>query len=103
MLEKGLTMPNRRLGFGQQRVRNIIKYVNEYIREYDANPVQVQATLNDLAEYLSIHKDALYNLPEDIVSGIENLMKYNNIHFISKKHYYYVELFFHLQTPFLFV
>lgn len=76
VLEKGLTMPNRRLGFGQQRVRNIIKYVNEYIREYDANPVQVQATLNDLAEYLSIHKDALYNLPEDIVSGIENLMKY---------------------------
>ena len=56
MLEKGLTMPNRRLGFGQQRVRNIIKYVNEYIREYNAKPVQVQATLNDLAEYLSIHK-----------------------------------------------
>lgn len=76
VLEKGLTMPNRRLGFGQQRVRNIIKYVNEYIREYNAKPVQVQATLNDLAEYLSIHKDALYNLPEDIVSGIENLMKY---------------------------
>ena len=25
VLEKGLTMPNRRLGFGQQRVRNIIK------------------------------------------------------------------------------
>ena len=25
VLEKGLTMPNRRLGFGQQRVRNLVK------------------------------------------------------------------------------
>lgn len=30
VLEKGLTMPNRRLGFGQQRVRNLVKYINEY-------------------------------------------------------------------------
>ena len=76
VLEKGLTMPNMRLGFGQQRARNIIKYLNEFIGLYDAKSVQVQAALNDLAEYLSVHKAALYDLPNDLVSGIENLMKY---------------------------
>lgn len=45
VLEKGLTMPNRRLGFGQQRVRNLVKYINEYISNYDASPIQVQAAL----------------------------------------------------------
>ena len=76
VLEKGLTMPNRRLGFGLQRVRNLIRYVNEFINDYDAKSTEVQATLNDLAEYLLIHKEADYNLPEDIVSGIEKLMVY---------------------------
>lgn len=76
VLEKGLTMPNRRLGFGQQRVRNLVKYINEYISNYDASPIQVQAALNDLAEYLAVHKKASFALPEDIVKGIENLMRY---------------------------
>ena len=69
-------MPNRRLGFGQQRVRNLVKYINEYISNYDASPIQVQAALNDLAEYLAVHKKASFALPEDIVKGIENLMRY---------------------------
>ena len=43
---------------------------------YDASPIQVQAALNDLAEYLAVHKKASFALPEDIVKGIENLMRY---------------------------
>ncbi len=76
VLEKGLTMPQMRLGFGQNRVRLLIGKVKKYINKYDATPVQVQSTLNDLAEYLSIHKLASYKLPEDITDGINALMKY---------------------------
>lgn len=76
VLEKGLTMPDRRLGFGQPRIKNLIRITNEYISNYGASPVQVQATLNDLAEYLAVHKKASFALPEDIVKGIENLLRY---------------------------
>lgn len=76
VLEKGLTMPERRLGFGQSRVRMLLEMLNSYIQKYDSTPVQVQSSLNDLAEYLYIHENAHFKLPSDITDSIKAIMKY---------------------------
>lgn len=80
VLEKGITMPNRRLGFGQERVRDIISRCNHIIQDYGSDAIELQATLADLKQYYDIHKEAKYDLPGDISKGIENLLPYLNIH-----------------------
>lgn len=76
VLEKGLTMPKRRLGFGQSRVRMLIEMLNDYIQHFNAKPIQVQSSLNDLAEYLFIHEESSFPIPDDIKNGIVKLLKY---------------------------
>ncbi len=79
VLEKGITMPNRRYGFGFERVRDIISRCNEIIERYGHNYVELQAALADLKQYLDIHKTANYELPKDISEGIEKLVPYLKI------------------------
>jgi len=75
VLEKGITMPNRRLGFGFDRVRDIIHKCNEIISLYGKSHVELQAALATLKQYLHIHVEAEHQLPDDIIIGIESLMK----------------------------
>lgn len=81
VLEKGVTMPNRRLGFGYLRVRRIIRQCNDCISKYGYESVEVQSTLNDLYEYLHIHESSNFQLPKDIGTGIRQLIK--QAHFIG--------------------
>ena len=76
VLEKGITMPERRLGFGLDRVRDIIRCCNDCIKNYSANHIEVQSTLKDLEQYLSLHEKENYNLPKDIIDNILSLLKY---------------------------
>lgn len=79
-LEKGITMPNRRLGFGQDRVCSIITNCKTVIKRWGDDSVELQSALANLAQYLSIHKEAGYGLPEKIIKGIEELMPRLAIH-----------------------
>lgn len=74
VLEKGITMPERRLGFGYARVRGIIKRARKCVKLFGADSVFVQAAIADLKQYQGIHKEADFQLPEDIVSGIDSLL-----------------------------
>lgn len=75
-LEKGITMPNRRYGFGYGVVRLLISLCNEFITKYGYESQHLQIALNDLHEYLYIHESADYGLPSDISEGIRGLMSY---------------------------
>lgn len=74
VLEKGITMPNRRYGFGYERVRDIIERCDIVIKQYGNRDVELQAALADLNQYLQIHKEAGFSLPEDISEGIIKLL-----------------------------
>ena len=76
VLEKGITMPNRRLGFGYERVRYIITKTERLITEYTERHLEIQSTLKDLEQYLQIHELEEFVLPSDIKEGIVNLLKY---------------------------
>ena len=75
VLEKGITMPGRRLGFGYERVRTIIEQSNHCIKQYGNSSVEVQATLKGLEEYLALHRQEGFELAQDIVKGITELLK----------------------------
>ena len=76
VLEKGITMPERRFGFGYQRVREIIKKNKSAIKDYTESHIEIQSSLKDLEQYLQMHQAANYELPEDIQRGINELLKY---------------------------
>lgn len=76
VLEKGLTMPNRRLGFGQERVRQVLELCQKCIDKYGANSIEVQSTLNDLDEYNRVHQENQFKLPSDIQDSLENILEH---------------------------
>lgn len=76
VLEKGLTMPNRRLGFGQERVRQVLNLCQQYIDNYGEDTFEVQSTLNDIEEYNRVHKENSYSLPADIQQKIDGILEY---------------------------
>lgn len=76
VLEKGLTMPNRRLGFGQERVRQVLELCQKCIDKYGANSIEVQSTLNDLDEYNRVHQENQFILPSDIQDSLENILEH---------------------------
>ena len=78
VLEKGITMPNRRLGFGYERTRNIIHRCKSLIDKYSADHIEIQSCLKDLEQYLQLHKQENFELPLDIIYGIEKLLTYKN-------------------------
>lgn len=79
VLEKGITMPNRRMGFGFENVRFIISLCDMIIQKWGADYIEVQAALADLKQYLDIHREANYELPEDIKEDITRLTSKMNV------------------------
>lgn len=79
VLEKGITMPDRRPGFGYDRVRLIISQCNQFIRLYGEQSIEIQSTLKDLEQYLELHKKQGFELPMDIAEGIVDLLKFKRI------------------------
>lgn len=75
-VEKGITMPNRRYGFGYGVVRLLISLCNEYQTKYGTEKDAFQIALDDFREYLQIHKEASFELPKDIEGGITKLMTF---------------------------
>lgn len=74
VIEKGLTMKDARLGFGQERLRNLIKNCIRYLsmskgEEYK----QIEFAVGVVLEYREFHKKHSFALPEDIILNIESL------------------------------
>ena len=78
VLEKGITMPGRRLGFGYDRVRGLIRSTDNFIKNYSENHIEVQSALKDLEQYYQLHVSEKFNLPTDIEEGITTLLKYKH-------------------------
>lgn len=72
-IEKGLTMPNRRLNFGEENIISLVNLINEYIERYDTPTSQVKHAIGVLKAYQLMHKE---------VEGEKN----NNHHFWETIH-----------------
>jgi nitroreductase len=75
VLEKGITMPGRNLGFGYEKVRSIISKCREYIKIYSPNHIEIQTTIDILQQYYDLHIENHFELPGDIIAGIIEVQK----------------------------
>ena len=57
VLEKGLTMPHRRLGFGKGAIVRLINLVTEFERRFGLDDAQVRHAVGVLRAYSDLHKD----------------------------------------------
>lgn len=73
-LEKGLTMPKRRLGFGKKGAIRLISLCELYIvKNYDTNNNQFLHALGVLFEYRDVHIANDFILDDKIISSINKL------------------------------
>lgn len=65
VLEKGLTMPNRRLGFGKSPARSLVSGVDRFTKLYGLHDSQVIHAIGVIKEYKSLHDLSKYDYSED--------------------------------------
>jgi len=88
VIEKGLTMPETRLGFGKDRMIQLMKYCEKYIKHYGNKGNQIIHAVNVINEYKEFHGKLNYTLDKDIIDKIENLQKLSsNLTSSSQKHF----------------
>lgn len=74
VIEKGLTMPETRLGFGKQVVTELIEICRSYHhKKFDPNSLPYRHTIMVLREYIKFHEAHKFELDTDIVSGIHEI------------------------------
>ncbi|WP_025761928.1 nitroreductase family protein [Dyadobacter tibetensis] len=80
VIEKGLTMPETRLGFGQDRMLQLIDQCIRYISYFDRNDEQIKHASQVIAEYITFHEENNYQLNKAIISKYNDLiLKYGRI------------------------
>ncbi len=80
VLEKGLTMPNFRLGFGQEKVLNLINDIEKYKElDFNTNNIQFRRAISVVGEYINIHKENNFKLSDNLSIAIKNFVTNNNI------------------------
>lgn len=74
IVEKGLTMPDMRLGFGRDAVLRLASALNDFADRYGSEEPQFRAGVAVLAEYAKTHADAGFALDEERSRAISALL-----------------------------
>jgi hypothetical protein len=75
IVEKGLTMPNMRFGFGKAAILNLISQLNHFANTYGTEDPAFHNAVSVLAEYKQIHCEANYILDPDLEVALDELLK----------------------------
>ncbi len=75
VVEKGLTMPETRLGFGKDRVLQLISYCNKFIEMYGENEEQLQQAISVILEYKLFHEVNNFSLDKELINKINELQR----------------------------
>lgn len=73
IIEKGLSMPRRRLGFGVPAVLNLIEECNDYYNEFGNDNSQFSHAVQVVYEYEELHRQNNYELPDYLSEKIREL------------------------------
>lgn len=78
VIEKGLTMPESRLGFGRERIISLCQSCIKYIEKYGQNDEQLKHAIGVILEYEEVHKNNNYPLDDEIkshITGLKHIVK----------------------------
>lgn len=74
VIEKGLTMPDMRLGFGQLVLNDLISHCDLYALLFDINNEQFVYAIRVISEYKLEHEKNRYQLTNELVLSINNIL-----------------------------
>lgn len=75
VIEKGLTMPQRRLGFGKGILMSLVSDCESYISKYGSDDEQLLHAMEVIMEYRDLHHSHQYDLGKELSSSLENFRK----------------------------
>ena len=87
VIEKGLTMSEMKLGFGQEKISYLCKKCTDFIRHYGNNDNQVNNAIQILETYLLVHEQNNFKLPESIIKKIKQTITLKEENIISTLNY----------------
>jgi len=73
VIEKGLTMPEPRLGFGQEKIILLCESCFNFIEKYGIEEDQVHHAIQVILEYKNFHNNLKYQLNSSIENAINQL------------------------------
>ena len=105
IIEKGLTMPNRRLGFGTSVVSNLMAAVDAYAKKWQQLPDSVVHAIGVVKEYQVLHMEAGYEFPDKQDFWVAVVMfgkRYSDVPVAAQKHITYEKFYDKKESPFPF-
>lgn len=101
VVEKGLTMPETRYGFGKALLIGLSKDCIAYIKLYGKNEEQLIHAIEVILEYENFHRIHGFKLDDDVLTAINNLKQYaDGVSFCSQKETSRDEYFKHTESAF---
>ncbi len=73
VVEKGLAMPDMRLGFGGERVRELIGRLDAYLTNHGERDLPYIAGVHILKTYAAVHRERGFALDADVLAAIDAL------------------------------
>jgi hypothetical protein len=95
VIEKGLTMPETKLGFGRERIIALCGECSKYLQIYSQNDEQVDHAIGIILEYEEYHEKRHYNIDNEVKASIihlKNMLRKkveNKTQFHSNKNEYF--------------
>jgi nitroreductase len=78
IIEKGLTMPETRMGFGKHKIIDLINECTQFISKYGEDNQQVEHALKVINEYKEFHVKSNYKLDYEVENSIKHLISITN-------------------------
>ncbi|MGC8823779.1 MAG: nitroreductase family protein [Bacteroidales bacterium] len=73
-VEKGLCMPQRRMGFGQRLIQDLIHHCKLFADSYNTSDENFVHAIKVLAEYYEVHANYLHLLDNKLVKNIQDFL-----------------------------
>jgi len=101
VIEKGLTMPDMKLGFGRGKLIQLINECTAYKKKYDIQNTQFLHSLGVIKEYKRVHEKYNFELDGELNMKIENLFfKANTTPFVEQLSVTKDSYFKYINAPF---
>lgn len=79
VVEKGLAMPNMKIGFGEKKVGELCEKLENYKANYGIENVTYLSGVETLYKYRHVHQDLGFELPTNISNAIDRLTQNMNL------------------------
>lgn len=101
VLEKGLTMPQRRNGFGKDVMLKLISELDRHIKLFGKDNEHIDIAIGVIAEYVRVHKKVNYTFDETYSDVIDSFLeKYGEVPVVTQPCMSREEFFSRVESPF---